>query len=152
MFSLNGVVHTLPVPFSELMDKGWGGFYGHVIAPYGRSANVGIRNGNQVLTVHFTNLTGNEMPLNESYIDGFFIPYGSEAQVTLPGDITRGTPYDEVIATHGEPNGRPEDNETVLLRYYRDYVRAFMRVNTETNLVISMNFSMTDVAVARAGR
>jgi len=111
------------------------------VGPHARRGNVEITNGNQILVVHFSNFTDDRLPVSEVYVDGFFVPRDSEAQVIFPGNIMRGSTYEEVITTHGEPNTREKDagNQTVLLRYRMDAGSVFFRVDIRTNLVISMN-------------
>lgn len=141
-FYLNGTLHTLPVSFAELEEMGWEA-PDFTVGPHARRGNVEITNGSQILVVHFSNFTDDRLAVSEAYVHGFFVPRDSEAQVIFPGNIARGSAYEEVIAMHGEPNTREEDtgNQTVLLRYRMDTGSVFLRVDMRTNVVISMNMS-----------
>ena|GEM_PF-2154472 len=157
-FSLNGVIYTLPLPFSELEALGWRGdgfdLADRTLYPRRASGDTPIRNGNQRIIAHFINLSDQGLPTNETYLSGFFTRYdhGEPPQIFLPGDIRIGRTYEEVLQTHGEPHHREGRGETELLRYHLDNTRAFMRIDRETNLVISMNLHLSDRGRERAIR
>ncbi|MCL2828452.1 MAG: DUF4366 domain-containing protein [Oscillospiraceae bacterium] len=152
-FSLNGELYTFPIPFSELEARGWVAS-SFMVNPRGRRANLQIRNENQSMIVHFINLTGEELPLNETYVYAIFTRFDHTGppHVTLPGNITIGMPYEALLAIHGEPTRREDSLEgtTELLRYQMDFGYAFMRIDRTTDLVISMNMGMSDRSIRDA--
>ena len=149
-FSLNGELYTFPIPFPDLEERGWVAS-SFMLEPRQRRANLQIRNGNQSMIVHFINLTDEELPLNETYVYAIFtrFDHAGPPQVTLPGNITIGVTYEEVLASHGEPTRRESapGGDTELLRYQMDFGYAFMRIDRATDLVISMNMGMSDRAI-----
>jgi len=108
------------------------------------------------MIVHFINLAQEELPLNETYVFAIFtrFDHAGPPEVVLPGNIRVGMTYEEVLAIHGEPSHREGSlgGATELLRYHMDYAYAFMRIDRETNLVISMNMGMSDRGIVHAFR
>jgi len=153
MFSVNGIVYTLPVPFAELEENGWGprDLDSHVHATYKLDPShsfVGLFVlENQTLSVTFTNFTEEVLPLTESYLSGVAVRpqpgHEDEAQLILPGNIMLGSTYDDVITTHGEPSGREQLDDMKELIYFTEYAVIQIFIAKETDLVVMMSMMMS---------
>jgi len=147
MFSLDGVIYTLPVNFSELEVNGWsvydprdrGAIDSHNLMPGRVFPGAELVAGDQNIAVLFANLyKGASRPLSESHITDVFALYGMHnAQLIFPGDIMIGSTYEDVIAAHGEPSTRhiPEWFPSLRLYYVSDYFILRIGIDTERNLV-----------------
>jgi len=111
-FYLNGVVYTLPAPFSVFEANGWTGndLAENTISP-GRTQSSRLTHETQfiaetqIISVAFVNNTENVLPLNESYVGSITFSTGrNEPSVILPGNIVLGSTFDDVIIAFGEPS------------------------------------------------
>ena len=152
MFQLDGVIYTLPFQFAELEENGWELRYmtSYRLAPFSERFNIGVYNGEKEIVVAFLNLSGNRLRLREAYISRVSIREYSQVQAVLPGNIVIGTTiYEEIIATFGQPGGRDELDDRVILRYYGENARTFMRIDMQTDIISRVNLLMTDAALRR---
>lgn len=138
-----GVIYTLPVHFSELYANGWKPcdseirFATYILEPNDFITWELIRD-NKKLGVTFTNRTGEARPIYKSYVTMFAALYSVyNAQVILPGNITVGSSYDEVISAYGEPCSwyASDDTTSLLFFYHTDYISIQVSINKETNQV-----------------
>ena len=108
MFQLDGVIYTFPVHFSELEENGWeaydpDGYFADEALGAAEFDVWELRNGEQNISKAFTNLTEGELAMSESYITGFAVLAGlHSAQVVLPGNITIGSTYEDVMDAYGD--------------------------------------------------
>jgi len=145
MFSLNGVIYSLPFPFTEMEANGWGGddLEETTLNPNQFSIATQLTNGNQQISVSFLNLTENVLSFSESNIgritlDDWAYDRGG-AELIFPGNIRLGSTYEEVIAAYGEPSQRRESNLHTTLTYSANhYTGVEIRIDNETNLVTSL--------------
>jgi len=149
MFSLDGVIYTLPVHFSELEANGW--------TPYDTNPRSGggyrfttdtLEPGDfvcwelifdsQNVVVSFTNFSEEVLPVSKGDITFVGVIYDVyNAQLILPGNIMIGSTYEDVIAAYGEPDGGPHIvNDIMTIFYDLDYFNLQISVNIETNSVI----------------
>ena len=107
-FSLNGIIYTLPVHFSELEANGWSfcevenehDFATYTIEP-GDFDVIRLANGDHNIFVFFTNFTDEISLLREVYITGVSVLRGTNnAELIFPGNIIIGSTYEEVLAVH----------------------------------------------------
>ena len=149
MFHLDGITYTLPIHFSELEERGWAIFHegdeSSTLAPYRSRTGVALRNGNRRLSASFFNFTEYTLPLGESYI---FRLYSFETQIIFPGNIKRGSTYEDVIAAYGEPDRRGER----ALRYYGENAYTRIMIDAETDRVTSLSLGMNDTVIAHMAR
>jgi len=117
MFSLNGVLYTLPLPFSEFQENGWeicesmieafGAETVEMDMPLepGESKTLTLVNGGQRVIVTFSNPGRRARPLAEGIIIEVVVQdtwRGQTPSLILPGNIRISSTYDEIIAAHGE--------------------------------------------------
>ena len=149
MFSLNGVVYTLPVHFSELEANGWS-FCDvkndhHVATDILESEDFSIwtlTDGNQYAIVTFTNWLAEALPVNESYITGIAaLEIFSDAQIILPGNIMRGSTYEDVIAAYWATESRSVFENSLTLHFSTGAggISLSISIDNETNLVTFMD-------------
>jgi len=157
-FRLNGEIFTFPVPFAELEARGWVAS-SFQIEPYRRRSNVPIRNGDQSMIVRFVNLSGDALPLNETYVHSIYThrTHGGPPEVVFPGEIitTGRMTYEDVIAIHGEPSrwgGTTMASEMVgyHMIYTMEYANLLIWINQRTGEVAGMQLLMNDHNVSQA--
>jgi len=155
MFSLDGVVYTLPVPFAELEANGWEGYDGYEGYDYdlaaqtiypGQWTGAVISNEGQILIAGFINLGEEVLPVNESHVEAVSIPRydGNDIQLIFPGNIMRGSTYEDVLEAHGEPSERLEGDESIDLAYEAEHVTIWIAIDKETNSVVYMSMRVMD--------
>jgi len=145
MFSLNGVIYSLPFSYTEFEENGWGGddLDEDTLNPNQFSLVTPLTNGNYQISVSFINLTENVLSFSESNIgritlDAWNYNRGG-AELIFPGGITMGSTYEEVIAAYGEPSSRREGSLDVTLTYSPNhYTGVEVRIDNDTNLVTSL--------------
>ena len=153
MFSLDGVVYTLPVHFSELEANGWVAydteprsgsayrFATDTLEP-GVHAAWELILGNQNTIVAITNLSEELVLVSESYITTVSVLSGQfDAQLVLPGNVTLGSTLEEVLAAFGYPSAGNifEDHSRALLFYSSEYFILQISINTENDLVVMIS-------------
>ena len=120
---VDGVVYSLPVPFSELMENGWmaEGLEGEELLPGQWSSVFEVRNDEgHSLGVRFINNTLDVITLEESEVMAIehFNLFGlREIDIVLPGGITMDSSLEEIIEKHGEPTEQRERTWHIFLRY-----------------------------------
>ena len=149
MFSLDGVVYTLPVHFSLLEANGWsfcdvenGHYVATDILEPGANAFVFLTNGDLYTEKTFTNLSEGALPVSESYITDASAHFLlNHAPIIFPGNIMLVSTYEDVIAAYGEPENRRVFEESRTLFYSSDclYFIVMISIDNETNLVIVMD-------------
>ena len=145
MFSLDGVIYTLPFSFSEMETNGWEGddLEDTTLNPNQFSLATQLTNGNQQISVSFLNMTENVISFSEADIgritlDNWAYERGG-AELIFPGNIRLGSTYDEVIAAYGEPSERRETESNIIFTYSANvYTGVEIRLDPETELVISL--------------
>jgi len=152
MFSLDGVIYTLPVHFSELEANGWrpydpnNRFATDILEP-DDFVTWELIAGDQNVGVTFTNLSEEVLPISESYITVVSVFFEMHsAQLVLPGNIMLGSTYEDVIAAYGEPSSwhTSEDPPSLLMFHSSDDVTLQIVINTEGNLVTIMSMHYWD--------
>lgn len=152
MFSLDGVVYTLPVHFSELEANGWTPydtesrsesecrFATDTLEPSG-FASWELINDNQNVVVRLSNLTEEVLPVGESYVTAVSVLYEVyDAQIVLPGNISFGSTYRDVTAVFGVPDGGPHVlDDRITLFYDSDYYVLQISIDTERDQVMIMS-------------
>lgn len=141
MFSLNGIIYTLPFPYAEMEANGWVGddLSEITLNPNQFSLAEPLRNRSQTILVSFVNTTANVLSFSESYIgrisiDEFYARNGVE--LIFPGNITVGSTYEEVIAAYGEPSDVSQGGAIRSLRYtVNARAQMTLSINIETDLV-----------------
>jgi len=144
MFSLNGIVYSLPLPYAKLEADGWLGnnLDTNTLNPNQITLSTQLRNGSHSIYVSFVNSTSNVIPLNECEIgritmDAFNARSGVE--LILPGGIMVGSTYEDVIKAYGEPSDRSENASLRTLRYTRStYSQVTVTIDLETDLVTTL--------------
>jgi len=150
MFSIDDVVYTLPVHFSELEAKGWTFYEDNNAFPNVQHSQTSmlkpgmlsfwwrLTDGDRIIEVNFKNLSNEELPVNRSYITDISsseTPIGE--QIVFPGGIVVGVAYEEVLSLYGEPteviNRTNEDVRRII--YQRGNVNLSLRVCKHSNLV-----------------
>jgi len=146
-FRVEGIELTLPMSFAALIEAGvemdddlyeW--YAVESLAP-GETRPGWLILGERTLTAGFTNFDGVSRPLTESYITfvQMSIFGNEEAKLYFPGDIAIGSSYDAVITAYGEPRERDAFDEWVLLLYETADASVRIWINTETNLIESLD-------------
>ena len=155
-FGLNGVVYTLPIPLSTLLEDGWelvaalesGGWQilnnleGRTLEPMHPSAPLRLVNGEQVIRVVISNplhpieYEGVEIPYYEGFVTEIRVAtfFNEWAEFVLSGNVMIGSTFEDLpIAdidywhvTHGT---------STYLQYREGYKQISIRVNNETQLV-----------------
>jgi len=153
MFSLEGVIYTLPVHFSELEANGWipydpdGHFATEILEP-GDSDVWELTNNEQSLLVFFTNLSEEMQLINKSYITSVFVRVREglseqfDAKLVLPGNIAIGSTLEDVLEAYGQVAtwmNHSEEISTLEITYSSDYYSLRISVDLESDLVILMN-------------
>jgi len=147
MFSLNGVVYTLPFPVSELVADGWEGRWHSLeeetLESNRFTARTELSNSGMNMLVRLVNNAEDTIPLNESIV-GFInhsrLTLDSGTQVIFPGNITIGSSLDDVIAAHGEPTRISEVGEIKTLTYRLNMnAQVDISINLETGLVTNLS-------------
>jgi len=149
MFSLNGVVYTLPVPFSELEADGFTFFDPsdrtilYYFVPGRNFPDIEFISDNHNIGARLSNLTRNAFrPYNESYVVEVYSIYGKHnAQLLFPGNIMVGSAYENVIATYGEPSSRhtSEDSTFFRLFYVSEQFILEISIDVETSLISAIS-------------
>jgi len=84
------------------------------------------------------------------YVMFFWGPTGLHGETVVPGNIVVGTTiYEEIIATFGQPSGRNELDDRVILRYLGGNARTLMSIDMQTDVISRANLLMTDAALRR---
>ena len=147
MFSLDGVIYTLPVHFSELEANGWtpydtdprsGSAYRFAIDTLepGDFAAWELILGNQNIIARLNNISEEVLPLRESYITSVSVLYEVyHAQLILPGNIMLGSTYEDVIAVYGEPSSEHYTSERTQLFYFSYQFDLVINIDHESNQV-----------------
>lgn len=151
MFTLDGVVYTLPVLFSELEANGWSVYEPVSPLAYCFASDILLPNdfaswllilGDEELVVTFTNLSSEILSVSESYITTVLAhPTFSSAQIVFPGNITLGSTYDHMIAAYGEPNAQHSSEEpaSLLIFYSADNFTLQIIISLESDLITTMS-------------
>jgi len=147
MFSLNGDIYALPFPFTEIEANGWEWDNPQDIPlnPNQRGVSKLMRYGDN--TFHLSTVNTSQDVVMSHYsdvgvinLDRFDAQRGAE--LIFPGGITVGTPYEDVIAIHGEPSERRPYAENAMTRSLVYSVGAYANVTIaieiETGLVFSL--------------
>lgn len=153
LFSLDGIIYTLPVSFSELESNGWSPydpdslFASDILEP-GDSAYWGLVNATQNILVVLENPSEEVLPISECYIISVIVlvsegnPVQFNAELILPGNIMIGSTLDDVIAAYGDTATwvtRFEEASTLRITYTADYISLDISVDTERGMVIFMS-------------
>lgn len=153
MFSLDGIIYTLPVSFTELEGNGWSPydpdslFASNILEP-GDSAYWGLVNVIQDILVVFKNLSEEVLPISECYIISVIVlvregnPVQFNAELVLPGNIMIGSTLEDVIAAYGDTAtwvANFEETSTFRITYTTDYLSLNVSLDTEKNMVIFMD-------------
>jgi len=144
MFSLNGVLYTLPLSLAELEANGWE--EGEAMAdimlyPHQHRASQRIaKDDREMILVTFFNPTEYVIPLREGMIVLVEVSslWRTPAPLIVPGNIRLGSTYEEVIIAHGEPSERVMLGTRESLLYYMDDVFANIVINRETDRVTAL--------------
>ena len=153
MFSLDGIVYTLPFHFSELEANGWHPcdyerdyeFATYMLKPDDFDT-WSFTNGEHYVVVTISNFSEEILLLSESYVVGVAVRYDLfDAQLILPGNIMIGTSYEYVIEAAGNRFTYIRETEhSVSFRFsidIDDFTTASftMAVDNETKQVIFMS-------------
>jgi len=141
---LNGVIYTLPFPYADIVANGWEWDNPREVAlnPNQRGPVKLMRSGDNTIMLSTANTSQDVVETEDSNVgvielDSFNAPRGAE--LIFPGGITIGTPYEEVLAIHGEPSERRQAGEDALSKglIYSVDAYATVRINIcrETYLV-----------------
>ena len=143
MFSLNGVIYTLPFAYSEMAENGWvGRDLEDTLAPNYRRLNSPAELGGNTINISFANTTSNTITLAESSIGQVMFNESDArrgAEVIFPGGITVGSTKDELIEAHGEPTRIVESGSAYAIDFRlgatRDYSVVRFRIDRDTRLI-----------------
>lgn len=137
MFSLDGVIYTLPVHFSELEENGWiphdpdKSFAISTLEP-GDSVNGELISDKQNVGVVFTNLSEKALLVRESHITTVAVLYEVyNAKIMLPGNIMIGSAVEDVFSVYGAPDYTSEGMS--LIFYNSDNYTVQLLIDLETN-------------------
>jgi hypothetical protein len=141
MFSLDSVIYTLPVHFSELEARGWtpydhyNGFATTTLEP-GDFFSWELISKEQNVGVTFTNLSEEVLPISESHITAVIALYEVyNAQIVLPRNIMLGSTSEDVYSAYGNPNSGDTSEDHALLFYSSDSFTLQLLINAEINMV-----------------
>jgi len=148
MFSLDGALFTLPFSFEELAAYGWEWDDPRSVSlrPNQRGASKRMRNEDGIFWLTTVNTSSDVVYSHESNvgtisIDRFDFDRGGTALI-LPGGITIGSTYDEVLAAYGEPSERRPYSNTAMTRNLVYSVGAYatvtIAIDIETDIVFSL--------------
>jgi hypothetical protein len=145
MFSLDGVIYTFPILFSDLEANGWvlhdsdDSFANSTLEP-GDAVPLKLITDTQTVGVEFTNLSDKTLLVRESHITAIAAFFGVyNAKIVLPGNIMIGSSFDDVLSTYGTPNSESVFNDMPLISYNLDYCTIQLLIETETNRIMSIN-------------
>jgi hypothetical protein len=156
MFSLDDIIYTLPVCFSELEANGWGPndsdyppgstFANHTLKP-DESIGWRLTIGEQNVVVSFINLSKEALPISECSINQILIliheslPTMKDTKFILPGNIRMGSTHKDVIAAYGEPSTKNNliEGKTTFY-YFSDYYTLRIDIDNESNQVALMSY------------
>jgi hypothetical protein len=154
MFSLEGVIYTLPVHLSELEANSWSLYdpdnlhTTDLLAP-GELAYVDLISGNQNAWATVTNLSDEVLPMNENYLTAIAVLFREDmpelynAQLILSGGITIGSTLEDVYSAYGRRATwmtNFEESDSLKIFYSSNYFGLDITIDTEKNLVAFMNF------------
>jgi len=150
MFSLDGIIYTLPVHFSELEANGWipydtdprsgsGYRFASDILKPGGSASWELIADNHTVVVSFTNFSDEMLPLKDSHVTFVGVVYEVYiAQLIIPGNIEIGSTYEDVIEAYGVPSEWHASKNRISLLYDLNYSALQLTVDTESSQVVTM--------------
>ena len=143
---VDGVVYSLPIPFSELIENGWvpEELNEEELLPKGKTWFYNVYNNEgHNFRVRFFNNTVDVINLDESEIMAFEFCYFhgglGEIDFVFPRGITRDSSPEEIIEMYGEPTRRHEGRICFSL-FYETRVSSHVgfRFDKETNELLSV--------------
>jgi len=145
-FSLEGDMFTLPFPMADLLALGWEFDDDEatvILEPEIESfESVYLVADGRILLVIVGNISDEKQMISEGTVIGIVAhAVYSNADIILPGGISLGSTYDEVIAAYGEAQSMTvyEKANIINLVFYRDNFRVDININNETDSVTLMN-------------
>jgi len=137
---LNSVVYPLPVPVSLFDANGWvySGDLEDTLDPGGYTISAPMTKDDQSILVVLLNPFDLEQTLEDCYVCVVTADqYGANEglQAVLPGDITIGSTYDEVVEAYGDPETENEVGSGIYLYYRDDESEVQIIVDNESRLV-----------------
>ncbi|MDR2106830.1 MAG: hypothetical protein LBP24_05425 [Coriobacteriales bacterium] len=144
---LDGVVYTLPAPYSEFKANGWelrdASLLEQTLEPGQYSLGDVAQNGEHRVRLAFTNNSMDVVSIEDAEVGRVIVDDSNVqagTQFLLPGGITLGASYEDVIAAYGEPTDVQEGASFKSLTYSTDaYAEVKITVKAETNLVSEIN-------------
>lgn len=140
---LDGVVYTLPAPFSEFAANGWAideeissnPSPTEEIEPDSYASAVVVKNGDHQMSMDFVNTDVNTLSMTECNIGALSLYSYAEkgAELVLPASITLGSTIEEVLAAYGEPSYKNE-SETIFKYSGDSYAEIGIDFDAETKL------------------
>lgn len=149
-FELEGKLYTLPFRYSELEANGWSTLDTKELdetleaGKYTVTSTTIVNNNkeNCEISIQFSNLDDNDMPLKDCYVSGISLFDSSWSKNTVlyfPGGLTIGSTKEEVNALYGESGDVNETSATIVWKYqtenYTDVIFNFIK---ETGKIESM--------------
>ena len=144
MFSLNGVIYTLPIHVSELEANGWvpddpDNRFGTDTLEPGGFATWSLTDGNQFVGTMFTNISEEVLLVSESCITGIIAhTIHFDAQIIFSGNIMIGSTFEDVIEVYGDPCVVDvfEKSSSLSITYASDQYYLRLNIDTQSNLVV----------------
>ncbi|MDR2598996.1 MAG: hypothetical protein LBC73_01820 [Oscillospiraceae bacterium] len=143
MFSLDGVIYTFPVHFSDLEANSWvlhdsdDNFANSTLEP-DDVVPLKLITDTQTVGVEFTNLSDKALLVRESYIISISALDGKyNGKMVLPGNIMIGSDVEDVLSTYGTPDYISDGMS--LLFYDSDHFLIQLMIDLETNKITMTN-------------
>lgn len=113
---VDGVVYTLPSPINQLIENGWEARddMDFELEPFTYTNFAMIKDDVTKYPALLNNSETETKPASECEIGGFeFVLEDAEngISVVLPGGLSFGATYDEIVAAYGEPDSRFQERE-----------------------------------------
>lgn len=122
--SVNGVVYSLPVAFSEFAKNGWKGegFDTQTLKP-NQETTEQITNGSKTIYVTVVNTEKDVLPFSKCSVGGVMLDSfdaKNGASLVLAKGITLGSDYQKIIDSFGKPTDSIDSSSTKSLQYESD--------------------------------
>jgi len=143
MFQLDGAIYTLPLSLLELETNDWevydpDSYFADEVLEPGEIDVWELRNGDQNIAITFANLSEEILLMSESHITGFAVlAEWHSAEVVLPGNITIGSTYEDMMEVYGDMLRHIwEFENSTRFSFHTDTHFFVIIVDIETNLVV----------------
>ena len=143
---LDGIVYSLPVPYAALQENGWRPASADADTRQVESGQfelVAMRNGAHSVYMGLVNNGDKDAPLSECHAGIIYFDESdakSGTRFLLPGGVTVGASYDDIVALYGVESARLSYDWSVNIHYKERDSRLELELDAETMRVININY------------